>query len=185
MIMTVQDRLQADLKEAMRSGDKLRVNVIRSARAALQNAQLETAKQEYDAAVQDIETRLADDPAAREAALSAISADYHAPLDPAAQEAVIAREVKRRRDSADAYRQANRTDLAETEEAEARILEEYLPQQLTADELRPQIIAVIDELGVQGPADMGKLMPVLMERFRGRAEGRMLSQLARELLAGR
>jgi hypothetical protein len=44
---------------------------------------------------------------------------------------------------------------------------------------------VIDELGVQGPADMGKLMPVLMERFRGQAEGRMLSQLARELLAGR
>ncbi len=183
--MTVEERLLTDLKEAMRSGDKLRVNVIRSARAALQAAQLETAKQQYDAAVQDIETRLADDPAARDAAMTTISADYHASLDPVDQEAVIAREIKRRRDSAAAYHQANRIDLAETEEAEARILEEYLPQQLSADELRPQIMAVIDELRLQGPADMGKLMPVLMERFRGRAEGRMLSQLARELLASR
>lgn len=183
--MTIQDRLVADLKEAMRSGERLRVDVIRAARGALQNAQLEAAKQQYDAAAREIETRLAHDPAAREAALASISADYHAPLAPQEQEAVIAKEIKRRRDASEAYRQAGRVDLAEAEEAEAHILETYLPKQLNADELRPHVEALINELGLRGASDMGKLMPVLMERFRGQAEGRVLSQVARELLAGR
>ncbi len=180
--MSIQERLQADLKEAMRSGDKLRLDVIRVARAALQSAQLEAAKQAYDAAARDIEERLAHDQQARDAALAAITADPHTPLDDAAQEAVIAKEVKRRRDAADAYRKAKREDLAATEEQEAQILETYLPQQLSAEELRPQIAAIIAEQGFSGPAAMGKLMPVLMERFKGRAEGRLLSQIARELL---
>lgn len=181
--MSIHERLLADLKEAMRSGDKLRVEVIRAARAALQSAQIDAAKQTYDAAARDIEERLGNDAAARDAAMAAISADYHAPLDDAVQENVIAREIKRRHDAAEMYRQAGRTDLAEKEEAEARILAGYLPQQLSADELRPQVAAVINELGVSGPAAMGKVMPVLLERFRGRADGRLLSQIARELLS--
>lgn len=179
---TISERLSDDLKTAMRAGEKARLDTIRSARAALQQAQLDAAKQQYDEAVRTIEARYADDPEARETALAGMSADAHAPLAPEAQEAVIAKEVKRRREAADMYHKAGRPELAAQEEAEATVLLEYLPTMLSADELRPQIAAVIAELGLSGPSAMGKLMPTLLERFKGRAEGRMLSQIARELL---
>ena len=92
------------------------------------------------------------------------------------------KEVKRRREAAELYRKANREDLAAAEEAEAAILGEYLPRQLTAEELRPLVAAAIAELGGAGPADMGKVMPALMQRFKGQADGRVISQVAREVL---
>lgn len=182
--MSIQERLTSDLKDAMRGGDKARVDVIRTTRAALQSAQLEGAKQRYDAAARAIEAQHADDAGVRDAALAAISADAHAALDEPSAEAVIAKEIKRRRDAAEIYRKASREDLAGAEDAEAAILEGYLPTQLSIDELRPAVAALIAELGLSGPSSMGKLMPALMERFKGRAEGRLLSQVARELLAG-
>lgn len=180
--MSIQERLTADLKAAMRGGEKARVEVIRTTRAALQSAQLEFAKQRYDEAARAIEAQHPDDVEARNAALSAISADPHVALDDAAQEAVITKEIKRRRDAAEIYQKAGRAELAAQEEAEAAILASYLPKQLSLDELRPAVAEVIAELGLSGPASMGKLMPVLMERFKGRAEGRLISQAARELL---
>jgi uncharacterized protein len=180
---TISERLASDLKEALRAGEKARVEVIRGARAALQNAQLEAAKQRYDGAALAIEAEHADDAAAREAALAAISADGHAPLAPEAEMAVIAKEIKRRHDAADLYRKGGRPELAAQEEAEAAVLQVYLPQMLGVAELRPEVAALIDELGLSGPAAMGKLMPVLLERYKGRAEGRALSQVARELLS--
>lgn len=180
--MTISEQLVADLKTAMKAGEKARVEAIRSARAALQNAQLEAAKQKYDAAVREIEAQYAGDPAAREAALAAISADSHAPLEPAAQEAVIAKEIKRRNEAAEMYHKGGRPELAAQEEAEAAVLQAYLPKMLSVEELRPEVAALIAELGLSGPAAMGKLMPVLLERFKGRADGRALSQVARELL---
>src|SRR5690606_5458884 len=122
--------------------------------------------------------------AGREAALAAISADSSAPLSQAEQEAVISKEIKRRRESAEMYQKGNRPELAAKEEAEIAVLEAYLPKMLSAEELRPEVAALIAELGLSGPQSMGKLMPVLIERFKGRAEGRVLSQLAKELLAG-
>lgn len=169
--MSIQERLLADMKEAMRNKDKRRLTAIRSARDALQKAQLEAVKQHYDTSAKDAESTV-------DKSAEPISET----LDEATQETVIAREVKRRRESAEMYRNGGRIDLAEQEEAEAQVLEEYLPQQLSADELRPQIAAVINELQLSGPAAMGKLMPVLMERFKGQADGKVLSQIARELL---
>ncbi len=180
--MSLQDRLQADLKTAMRNGEKLRVTVIRGARAALQNAKLEVAKQAYDAAAREIETTYANDPTAREEALAAISIKDQVVFDDAAQEAVIAKEIKRRRDAAEIYRQAGQIGRAEEEESEAAILAEYLPRQLTPDELRPQVAAIIANMGLSGTAAMSKLMPVLIARFKGQAEGRILNQIARDLL---
>lgn len=180
--MTISERLVADLKAAMKAGDKARVEAIRSARAALQNAQLDAAKQKYDAAAREVEARFAGDAAGREAALAAIGADPHGALPPEAQEAVIAKEIKRRHEAAEMYHKGGRAELAAQEEAEAAVLQAYLPKMLSADELRPEVAAVIAELGLRGPADMGKLMPVVIERFKGRAEGRTLSQVARELL---
>lgn len=175
--MTIEERLQTDLKDAMRSGDKFRVQVIRSARDALQKARLERVKQQYDAQVAAGEVSETETGSG-----SSESVHQQITLDAEAQEAVIAKEIKRRRESADIYHKAGRTDRADEEEAEARILEGYLPQQLGADDVRPLIGEVIAELGIHGPSAMGKLMPVLMERFKGRADGRMLSQIARELL---
>ncbi len=180
--MTISERLVEDLKAAMRAGDKVRVEVIRSARAALQSAQLEAAKQRYDAAAREVEARHAGDQAAREAALAAISADAHEALAPEEQEAVIARAIKRRHEAAEMYHRGGRAELAAQEEAEAAVLQAYLPRMLSVEELRPEVAALIAELGLSGPAAMGKLMPALLERYKGRAEGRALSQVARELL---
>lgn len=178
---SIQDRLTADLKTAMKAGDKARVETIRNARAALQNARLELAKQAFDQAARKIEAEVSD-PAQREAALAAIHADPHAPLEDAAAISVLQKEIKRRHDAAELYRKGGREELALAEEAEIAILETYLPRMLSLDELRPAVAALISELGLQGPASMGKLMPVLLERFKGQADGRMLSHLARELL---
>jgi uncharacterized protein YqeY len=169
--MTIQEQIQQDIKTAMRGGEKLRVEVLRMAMASLKNAQIAQVKAAYDTAAAESGDQATVD---RTVALS----------EEAAQD-TLAREVKRRREAADAYRQAKREDLAAQEEAEATILEAYLPKQLTPDELRPQVVAAINELGVSGPSDMGKVMPVLMQRFKGRADGRVLSQLVREVLSQR
>jgi hypothetical protein len=105
------------------------------------------------------------------------------PLSETAMQETIAKEVKRRYDAAELYRKGGREELATEEEAEAAILETYLPRQLTAEELRPLVRATIDELGAGGIADMGKVMPALIQQFKGRADGRMISQLAREILS--
>lgn len=188
--MTLQEKLQQDLKAAMKAGDRRRVEVIRNARAALQSAQLEADKQRYDVARREADQSAnahgeEDEEAAGEAAASCVFDEIKAqsvPLSEEEQQAVITREVKRRREAAEIYQRAGQHERAEQEEAEASILQEYLPRQLSADELRPQVAAVIAELGVSGPAAMGKVMPVLLERFKGQADGRTLSQLARELL---
>lgn len=186
--MTLQEQLQQDLKTAMKARDRLRTEVIRGARAALQSAQQEADKQRYDAARREAP----DAPVSEEgeegegqAPASCVFDDMKAisvPLTEEEQQAVIAREVKRRREAAALYQQAGQAERAEQEEAEAVILEGYLPQKLSAEELRPQVEAVVAELGVSGPAAMGKVMPVLVERFKGRADGRLLNQLAREVL---
>lgn len=181
--MSIADRLQDDMKEAMRSRDTFRLGVIRMARAALQTAQQDAAKTRFETAKAELEKKLGNDPAALEAALATMELDPRAPLEEAAQETVLAQEIKRRHSAAEVFRKGGREDRAVQEEAEAEVLASYLPKQLSADELRPQVAALIAELGLKGPASMGKLMPVLVERFKGRAEGRVLSQLARELLA--
>lgn len=181
--MSISERLADDLKTAMRAGDKARVETIRSARAAIQSAQLAAAKEKYEAAALVIEAELAHDKEARDAALAAISANPHTPLGQEAEEAVIAKELKRRAEAAEMYRKGGREELAAREDAEAELLRSYLPQMLSADELRPEVAALIAELGLSGPASMGKLMPALQQRFKGRAENRTLSAVARELLS--
>lgn len=95
----------------------------------------------------------------------------------------LRREAKKRRDAVDAYKKAGRDDLAVKEEQELTILEAYLPRQLSAEELRPLVAATAAELGASGPQDMGQLMPVLMARYKDQADGRTISQVAREVLS--
>lgn len=96
---------------------------------------------------------------------------------------VVQKEAKRRRDAATEYHKANRPDLAALEEAELAILEAYLPTMLDAAALRPLVAQVIEDVGAKSIADLSKLMPALMQRFKGQAEGRTINEVARELLS--
>lgn len=96
----------------------------------------------------------------------------------------LQREARQRRDSIEEYRKGQRDDLADREQEELEIIGGYLPEELTEDELRAAVDAVVAEVGAGGPGDMGKVMGPLMERVRGRADGRRVSELVRERLAG-
>jgi uncharacterized protein YqeY len=94
----------------------------------------------------------------------------------------IQREYKKRKETHDIYIQQNRPDLAEDEMAQALIMEEYLPKQLTEDELKTIIKNAITELGATTAADMGKVMGAANKVIAGRADGKLVSQFVKELL---
>ena len=96
---------------------------------------------------------------------------------------VIAKEVKQRRESIEAFKQGNRQDLVDKEEAELAILQEYLPQQMTREEVVGAARKIIAEVGAEGSKDKGKVMPVLMAQLRGRADGREINEVVSELLS--
>lgn len=96
--------------------------------------------------------------------------------------AVLRRERKRRLESAGAFRDAGRDELATGEEAEARIIESYLPAQLGEDELRAIVAAAVAETAASSPRDMGAVMKVAMAKAAGNADGRQVSALVREAL---
>ena len=97
---------------------------------------------------------------------------------------VITTQGKQRREAAQMYRENDRLELAEKEEAELEILLAYLPAQLGEDELRIIISAAIAETGATSPRDMGKVMGPVMAKTRGCADGKLVNQLVKELLAG-
>ena len=107
------------------------------------------------------------------------------PLDDAGILGVAATEIKRRRDSVEQYRAGNRPDLADKEEAEIRLLQDYLPQQLSAAELEAKVDEVIARVGAMGPKDMGAVMKALLPDVQGRADGKVVSELVKQRLAGR
>jgi uncharacterized protein YqeY len=96
--------------------------------------------------------------------------------------AVLRRERKRRLESAGAFREAGRAELADAEEAEARLIEAYLPAQLGADELRALAAAAVAETAASSPKDMGMVMKAAMAKVGGRADGKRVSALVREAL---
>jgi uncharacterized protein len=96
--------------------------------------------------------------------------------------AVLQRERKRRLESASAYRDGGREDLATGEEREAELIEAYLPEQLSDDELHAVVGDAVAETGATSPKEMGKVMSVVMARVQGRADGKRVSALVREKL---
>jgi len=97
--------------------------------------------------------------------------------------AVLRRERKRRHESARAFREGGRPELAAAEEAEAALIEQYLPAELPDDELRAMVVAAVAETGASLPKDMGRVMPVVMGKVAGRADGRRVSQQVKEALS--
>ena len=146
--MTLQERLAADLKETMKSGDKARLSALRLAKAAVKNAEI--AKRQ--------------------------------PLDDAGVIEIISKEAKQRRESIAEYRKANRLDAAAIEETELAILMEYLPQQMSQEEIQAIVQQVIAETEAVGPKDKGKVMSKLMPQVKGKADGQLVNQIVMQLL---
>jgi len=145
----LEERLNNDLKQAMRGGDKVRRSVIRLVLAAVKNAEI-----------------------ARKAAL-----EDNDVLG------IIAKEARQRQESIEAFKQGNRHDLVAQEEGELAVLQEYLPRQVTRDEIIAEARRVIEEVGAQGPGDKGKVMPKLIAQLKGKADGREINAVVTELLS--
>lgn len=96
---------------------------------------------------------------------------------------VIAKEVRQRQESIEAFKQGGRQDLVAKEEAEMAILQVYLPRQMTRDEIVAEARRVIEEVGAQGSGDKGKVMPQLVARLKGKADGREINTVVTELLS--
>ncbi|HEX9976730.1 MAG TPA: GatB/YqeY domain-containing protein [Dehalococcoidales bacterium] len=148
MEAALRQKLDSELKQALRSGDTVKRSVIRLVLAAVNNAEI-----------------------ARQAKLE--DGDILG---------VIAKEARQREESISAFKQGNRPDLVAQEEAELAILKGYLPQQMTRDEIVAEACQVIAEVGAQGPGDKGKVMPKLIAKLKGRADGREINAVVTELL---
>jgi uncharacterized protein YqeY len=149
--MGLEERLMADLKDAMRNRDEVRVSTIRFARAALANEAIDKRR--------------------------ALTEDEVI--------AVLTRQVKQRRESIEEFGRGNRQDLVDKEQAEMEILLSYLPKQMSREEIAEAARAAIQEAGASGPTDFGKVMSRLAPALRGRADGKLIGEVVRELLAGR
>ena len=110
--------------------------------------------------------------------------DERVTLDDAAVVSIIDKLIKQRKDSVAAYVQAARQDLADKESAEIQVLEAYLPQRLSAEEVAAEVKAIVAELGAKGPGDMGKVMGVVKTRLAGKAEMGQVSAAVKAALAG-
>jgi uncharacterized protein YqeY len=95
---------------------------------------------------------------------------------------ILQKEAKKRRESIAEYEKGNRQDLADEEKAELVIIEKFLPKQLTADELRDVVRGVISETGATSAKDLNKVMPAVMAKVKGLADGKLVSQIVKELL---
>ncbi|MDP3880166.1 MAG: GatB/YqeY domain-containing protein [Dehalococcoidales bacterium] len=144
----LKERINSDLKRAMKDGDTVSRSILRLVLAAVQNAEI-----------------------AR-----------RAPLEDGDILGIIAKEVRQHQESIEAFKQGNRQDLVDKEEAEMAILERYLPRQLTREELITEARQVIEEVGAQGPRDKGKVMSRLIAQLKGKADGREINTVVTELL---
>jgi uncharacterized protein YqeY len=98
---------------------------------------------------------------------------------------VLSSLVKKAKESIEQFEKGNRPDLAQKERRELKIILSFMPEQLGEDELRAQLDSIIAQVGAKGPQDLGLVMKVAMERLKGRADGKMVNQVARELLASK
>ncbi|MDF1544167.1 MAG: GatB/YqeY domain-containing protein [bacterium] len=104
-------------------------------------------------------------------------------LSPEEIMAVLSSAAKKRRESIEQFRTAERTDLADKEQRELDVIVAYLPQQLTEEELRPMVAEAIAESGIDSPKKIGLVMKVLMPRTKGRADGKLVNRLVNEALS--
>jgi uncharacterized protein YqeY len=148
--MTVQEKIQTQMTEAMRNKDQLRLSVLRMMKSAIKNKEIEKMK----------------------------------PLDDAEAVSVLNTLVKQRKDSVDQFRKGGREELAQKEESEIKIIEEYLPAAASEDDIRIAIEEAIQETGAASVKDMGKVMKAALARLAGKStDGSRVSQMVKEKLS--
>jgi uncharacterized protein YqeY len=164
--MSLKERVNEDLRAAMRAGDELRKTTLRGLLSAVRAAEDAAVKAKVDAG-----------PVAEDAERIVVAFSDDEVLQ------VIRRQVKQRQDSIEQFEKAGRQDLVAKETAEAAVLQGYLPQQMPREQIVAEARAVIAETGATGPGDKGKVMPVLIRRLQGKADGREINAVVTELLA--
>jgi uncharacterized protein YqeY len=117
------------------------------------------------------------------AAIKQKEVDERITVDDAQTVAIVDKLIKQRKDSIAAFQQAGRTDLVDKESAELVVLEAYLPQRLSADEIAAAVAAIVAELGAAGPGDMGKVMGAVKARLAGKADMGLVSAAVKQALA--
>jgi uncharacterized protein YqeY len=148
MAESVRERLQNDMKDAMRAREQVRLDTIRFILAAVKNAEI----------------------------------DNRGPLSADDELQVLNRMVKRMLESIEQYDAAKREDLAERERVQLAIVKQYLPAEISDEELAALVAAVVAEVGAAGPKDMGKVMPALLPKVAGRADGKRVSAAVKAAL---
>ena len=146
----IADRLSAEIKDAMKAGDRTRLQTVRLLATAVRNREIELGR---DLTEDDLVE-------------------------------VASREVKRRKEAAEAYDRGGRAELAEKERAEQVLLETYLPERLSDAEVAEAIDEAIRSTAASGPGDVGKVMGAVMGRLKGRVDGAEVNRLVRERLGG-
>lgn len=151
--MALKDQIMADLKQAMKDKNQDRLRALRSIKAKLLEKEISERK--------GGEASLADEQTIE----------------------VLMKAAKQRRESIEQFTEGGRTDLVEAEEKELEIIESYLPRMLSEEEVRDIAREKIDRLGAETMADMGKVMGVLMQQLKGKAEGSVVSRVVKEELS--
>jgi uncharacterized protein YqeY len=148
--MSLLERLNHDMKQAMKNREKEKLSVIRMLKAALQNEAIKLGKNE-----------LAEDE----------------------ELTVLSREVKQRKDSLQEFQNAGREDLVEKIQTELTYVNEYMPKQLTEDELEQIVTETISEVNASSKADLGKVMSAIMPKVKGKADGSLVNKLVQKHLS--
>ena len=152
--MSIQDKIISDIKEAMKAKDQDKLRVLRSLKAKLMEKEISERK--------GGEAKLTDEQAVE----------------------VLMKAAKQRKESIDQFEDGGREDLAENEKRELKIIDAYLPEMMSEDEVRDVVKQKIEQLGASGMQDMGKVMGPLMGQLKGKADGSMVSRIVKEELGG-
>ncbi len=147
--MTLKERLQADLEQAMKAQNQDERDTLRLLLAAIKQAEV----------------------------------DQQVALDDAGVEALLRKQAKQRQESIVAYGEAGRADLVEPEQVELEIIDRYLPQMMDRNEIEALARQVLAELQAEGPGAMGVVMGRLMPQLKGKADGRLVNEVVREILS--
>lgn len=161
--MTLKGKIDQDFKEAFKAKDEARVSTLRMLLAAIKTKEIEK------------RTRLSKtEPLEKLEEASKLNDEEII--------SVISSEIKRRKEAAEQYQQGGRPELVQKEEAEAKILVSYMPEQLSEEELRGLVKEAIKKSGASGPQEIGKVMGVLMPQVKGKADGGLVSRIVKEEL---
>jgi hypothetical protein len=150
--MSLEERINQDIKAAMMAKEKVRLEALRAIKSAILLAK--TDGEHKDSLSTDVEMK------------------------------ILQKQYKQRKDAAEQFTQAGRQELADKELAEALVIEEYLPKMLSADELKVELQKIIEQVGAKAPSDMGKVMGVASKALAGKADGKAISEMVKQILAG-